>query len=214
MMSRSHMYLVAEITLYIVHLKYVSYENLSLDMANELNNALETLPEGIGPAFVGDSTSLEAYRGSELPDYIAKYIEEATEKTVAKGAGSGMMKPKKKGLSKYLGEKIVKTDNQSIREWYYANVSDIPNQIDKTKSFDEQVKLAFELRNKYKHEARVAMSDVKKAQELEELRPVLSFEELVESKMKRKNMNREEALQDILKTTSKTNPDVNKEFGL
>ena len=28
-------------------------------MANELNNALETLPEGIRPAFVGDSTSLE-----------------------------------------------------------------------------------------------------------------------------------------------------------
>ena len=155
------------------------------------------------------------YTGNtELPGYIAKYIEEAAARPVAKGAGSGIMKPKKEGLSKYLGEKIVKTDNQRVREWYYANVSDIPNQIDKTKSFDEQVKRAFELRNKYKHEARVAMSDVKKAQELEELRPVPSFEELVESKMKRKNMNREEALQDILKTTSKTNPDVNKEFGL
>lgn len=143
-------------------------------------------------------------------EVLNKYFK----KSVAKDVGSGIMKPKKEGLPKYLGEKIVKTDNQSVREWYYANVSDIPNQIDKTKSFDEQVKQAFELRNKYKHEARVAMSDVKKAQELEELKPAPGFEELVESKMKRKNMNREEALQDILKTASKTNPDVNKEFGL
>ena len=144
------------------------------------------------------------------PDYVA-FLD---KKLIAKDAGSGIIKPRKEDLSEYLGKKIVKTDNQSVREWYYANVSDIPNQIDKTKSFDEQVKQAFELRNKYKHEARVAMSDVKKAQELEEIRPAPSFEELVESKMKRKNMTREEALQDILKTASKTNSDVNKEFGL
>ena len=147
---------------------------------------------------------------SSDPDYVA-FLD---KKLIAKDAGSGIIKPRKEDLSEYLGKKIAKTDNQSVREWYYANVSDIPNQIDKTKSFDEQVKQAFELRNKYKHEARVAMSDVKKAQELEEIRPAPSFEELVESKMKRKNMTREEALQDILKTASKTNSDVNKEFGL
>ena len=32
--------------------------------------------------------------------------------------------------------------------------------------------------------------------------------------MKRKNMSRDEALKDILKTASETNKDVNKEFGL
>lgn len=135
------------------------------------------------------------------------------DKSVEKSLDSGTINPKK-DLSKYLGKRITETDNQSVREWYYANVGDIPNQIDRTKSFDEQVKQAFELRNKYKHDARVAMSDVKKAQELEKFRPAPSFEGLVESKMKRKNMTREEALKDILETASKTNPDVNKEFGL
>ena len=47
--------------------KYVSYDKLTLDMANELNHALETLPKDIRPVFVGDSTSLELYRGAKLP---------------------------------------------------------------------------------------------------------------------------------------------------
>lgn len=47
--------------------KYAVYDNLSLDMANELNRALETLPEDIRPVFVGDSASLESYRGAKLP---------------------------------------------------------------------------------------------------------------------------------------------------
>ena len=65
-------------------------------------------------------------------------------------------------LTKYVGESIIKTDNQRVREWYCANVSTIP----------------------------------------------------IESKIRRKNMTREEALKDILETASKTNADVNKEFGL
>lgn len=47
--------------------KYAVYDNLSLDMANELNSALETIPEDIRPVFVGDSASLESYRGAKLP---------------------------------------------------------------------------------------------------------------------------------------------------
>lgn len=119
-----------------------------------------------------------------------------------------------KDLSKYIGKKIKETDNQSVREWYVANVSDIPNQIDKSKPFEEQVHQAYDLRNKYKHEARVAMSDKDTAEILEKKRPVLTFEQLLNSKIERKKMTKDEALEDILKTASKTNKGVNKEFGL
>lgn len=139
--------------------------------------------------------------------------KEKAWKSVVKSSDSGIMKSDK-DLQKYLGKDIVKTDNQSIREWYYANVNDIPNQIDRGKTFEDQVRQAFDLRNKYKHEARMAMSDIAKAKELNETRPAPTFESLVESKMKRKGMTRNEALEDILKTASKTNADVNKEFGL
>lgn len=45
-------------------------------------------------------------------------------------------------------------------------------------------------------------------------RPVLSFEELIDRKMMNKHLSYEEAVRDILETASKTNSDVNKEFGL
>ncbi len=134
--------------------------------------------------------------------------------TIEKSGGSGIIEAEKIDLSKYIGKDIVETDNQHVREWYYANVSDIPNQIDKSLPFIDQVKQAFNLRNKYKYKARVAMSDVETASELERLRPAPEFEELIENKMKRKNLTYQEALEDILQTASKTNPDVNKEFGL
>lgn len=114
----------------------------------------------------------------------------------------------------YIGKPIRKTDNQHVREWYVANVSDIPNQIDKLKSFEEQVHQAFDLRNKYKHEARVAMSDKETAALLEKKRPIKSFVDLLSDKMNRKGLSREAALKDILKTSSTTNKDINKEFNL
>ncbi|MDE7233564.1 MAG: hypothetical protein K2N29_00705 [Ruminiclostridium sp.] len=58
------------------------------------------------------------------------------------------------------------------------------------------------------------MTDLKTAAELEKMRPVKSFDELVAEKMKRKNMTRDEALRDILKTASKTNEEIDDLFGL
>ena len=137
-----------------------------------------------------------------------------TQKPLDNGGGSGIIEETKKNINKYIGQTITQTDNQHIREWYYANVSDIPNQINKNLPLDEQAKQAFELRNKYKHQAREAMTDTETAKMLEKKRPAPTFDELVESKMKRKGMTRQEAIKDILKTASKTNEDVNKEFGL
>lgn len=166
----------------------------------------------------------------DLPSYIRRYfdngewktnsgskvltLDEWYKKLLDNGGGSGIIEETKKNINKYIGQPITQTDNQHIREWYYANVSDIPNQINPNLPLDEQAKQAFELRNKYKHQARAAMTDTKTAEMLEKKRPAPTFDELVESKMKRKGMTREEAIKDILKTASKTNEDVNKEFGL
>jgi uncharacterized protein with gpF-like domain len=132
---------------------------------------------------------------------------------VAKNRTSGIIKSER-NVSNYLGKKIIDTDNKSVREWYIVNVSDIPNRIDKSKPLKEQARQAFGLRNKYKHEARAAMSDELTAKELEKKRPVPTFEELLNDKIKRKGLTEKEALKDILKTASKTNDDVNKKFGL
>lgn len=134
------------------------------------------------------------------------------EKYVAKTKSSDII-----GINKedsYIGREIMKTDNQGIREWYVANVSNIPNMIDKTKSIEEQARQAYELRTKFKHQARVAMSDRETADMLEKKRPPKSFDQLLSEKMERKHMTREEAIEDILRTASKTNEGVNKTFGI
>ena len=58
------------------------------------------------------------------------------------------------------------------------------------------------------------MADEETRKKLDEERPNKTFEELIESKMKRKGMTREEAIQDILETATKSNANVDKELGL
>ena len=113
-----------------------------------------------------------------------------------------------------MDSKITKHDNKSIREWYYEKVRDIPSKIDVSQTIENRARQAFDLRNCYKHEARMAMSDKKTLERLEKKRPLKTFEELVRDKMKRKMLSREEAVIDILVTATKTSEDVNKEFGL
>lgn len=137
-------------------------------------------------------------------DLVSDY--RSIKKFIASSSQNGIIGADKKDLSAYIGEEITKKDSQHIREWYYTNVTDIPNQIDKSQPF--------ELRNKYKHSARAAMSDAETAEFLDRKRPAPSFEELLNSKMERKKLTREEALRDILETASTTNAYINKEFGL
>ena len=118
------------------------------------------------------------------------------------------------GLLRYVGKPIIERDNQHVREWYVANVSDIPNQIDRSNPLIDQAKQAYALRTQYKHVARAAMTDTETAKLLDEERPALTFEELLDRKMRFKGMTKDEAIKDILETASKTNSDVNKEFGL
>lgn len=127
---------------------------------------------------------------------------------------SGTMESEKNQLSRYVGQPIFERDNQHVREWYVANVLNIREAIDSDLPLEDQARQAYEARNRLKRKAREAMSDRESAELLERKRPAPTFEELVNSKMKRKGMSREDAIRDILDTATKTNPDVNKEFGL
>lgn len=104
--------------------------------------------------------------------------------------------------------------NIEIREWYISEAESIYQKVDSSLPVEQQARRAFELRNEIRTKARKLMSDKRTRHLLETSKPILSFEELVKSKMKRKNMTREEAIEDILKTATKTNKEVNKELGL
>ena len=133
---------------------------------------------------------------------------------VEKSLNSGIMSSGGEELKKYIGTPLGKSDNKTVRDWYYANVHNIPNILDVNTSLEDRAREAFELRNKYKRQARVAMSDEKTAAFLDSKFPVPSFESKLEDKMRRKGLSREEALADMIRSASTTNANVDKEFGL
>ena len=57
-------------------------------------------------------------------------------------------------MKRDMNETLRTFDNQSVREWYCMRVHDIPNLIDYAKTPEEQARQAFDLRNKYKRDAR------------------------------------------------------------
>lgn len=104
--------------------------------------------------------------------------------------------------------------DKETRLWYKAHDEKIPSIIDSSLSLEEQARKACELRNTYRTQARELMSNQQARMELDIEAPNKSFDELVESKMKRKGLTREQAIRDIYDTATKTNKKVNKMLGL
>ena len=119
-----------------------------------------------------------------------------------------------KAIENAAKDGIIKLDNVNVRRWYINRVTHIPDSIDVTLPMEKRAYLAFEARNNIRKEARDLMADEKARQKLDSESPNKTFEELIESKMKRKGMTREEAIEDIYKTATKTNESVNKELGI
>lgn len=108
----------------------------------------------------------------------------------------------------------IKLGNDVVREWYVKAVSKIVNRVPASLPLENRAIKAFNARNNLRIKARSMMLDEKTRKMLDEKRPNKTFEELVASKIERKGMTREEAIEDILKTATTTNKDVNREFGI
>ena len=115
-----------------------------------------------------------------------------------------------KMLSGFIGA----LDNVTVRKWYKYHDERIHEQIDEGLPLEEKARIAFELRNEYRRQARELMADTAAREELERKYPNKTFDEMVTEKMRRKNMTREQALEDIYETATKTNEEVNKKLGL
>lgn len=107
-----------------------------------------------------------------------------------------------------------KLSDRAARKWYLAQDSRIPSLIDRSLSIEDQARQAFALRNQNRTNARNLMRDQKKRMELDKLEPNWLFEDLVADKMRRKSLSREQALEDIINSATKTRKSVNKQLGL
>lgn len=158
------------------------------------------------------------YADSDIDEFLAEAFAQAklstTPSPFAKEVLEIVDKHFKKPLTNSSNSVIVQMGNVEVRKWYVDKVSKIADGIDKSLSVEEKARLAFEARNAIRTEARNMMADQATRKLLDREHPNKTFEELVESKMKRKGMTREEAVQDVFETATKTNADINKELGL
>ena len=134
-----------------------------------------------------------------------KSVDNLTEEQYMKAA---------KGLTNNSNGGIMQMDNTTVRKWYLDKVSKIHEGIDPTLPIEKRAKLAFEARNAIRTEARNMMADTATRKILDRDHPNQAFENLVKSKMERKKMTREEAIQDVYDTAIKTNSNINKELGI
>lgn len=111
------------------------------------------------------------------------------------------------GLIRRLGDK-------EVRSWYVVQDKKIPDLIDRTLSLETQARQACDLRNQNRTNARELMKNQEKRKLLDKTDPSKPFEELLQDKMQRKNLSRDETIEDILKTATKTRSSVNKKYGL
>lgn len=131
-----------------------------------------------------------------------------------------------KQLRHQFNEKVINSDYDDIkhlngslsdkvtRQWYVLHDKKIPDMIDRNQSIEDQARQAHALRNQFRTNARDLMLNQDERKWLDKSHPNLTFEEQVDKKMSDKGMTRDEAIQDILKTASKSNKKVNEKFKL
>lgn len=131
-----------------------------------------------------------------------------------------------KQLRHQFNEKVINSDYDDIkhlngslsdkvtRQWYVLHDKKIPDMIDRNQSIEDQARQAHALRNQFRTNARDLMLNQDERKWLDKSHPNLTFEEQVDKKKSDKGMTRDEAIQDILKTASKSNKKVNEKFKL
>lgn len=113
-----------------------------------------------------------------------------------------------------MGGLVGKLSDKETRMWYKMHDERIPDLIDRTQPIETQARKACDLRNENRTAARELMKDQAKRKQLDITDPNKTFEQLLSHKMHDKGLSYDEAVEDILKTATKTRKSVNKMFGL
>ena len=165
-----------------------------------------------------DQAQHQKYRaiyGEDIPKAFADFQELKYNKSEEWGLfKSGKQKRLNSMDFSQMKDLHGKLGDKETRLWYKAKDEAIPKLIDTSRPLKEQAEQAHRMRNENRTAARDLMKDQKKRRELDCDFPNKTFEELMNHKIYDKGMTYEQALEDIVKTSAKTNLQVNKALGL
>ncbi|WP_459129900.1 hypothetical protein [Guggenheimella bovis] len=161
--------------------------------------------------------SFTSYRKGEFDKLDPKLVKAFDEH---KGSSIFIKKGYNKSTKNLNVEDDMKTlQNVPVRKKYHERLDAIrdlyPNPEDIPKSELESIaKEVFNLRNEAKIKTRDEMPDQEQREKLDRDQPLVTFEKLLSDKMQRKNLSKEEALLDIIKTSSKSNKAIDEKLHL
>ncbi len=108
---------------------------------------------------------------------------------------------------------IHSLSNVDARKWYLEQEAKIPDMIDKSLSIEGQAKQAFNLRNKFRTQARELMADRKLAESLYETDPNRTWEEMIQRQID-KGLTDDDIYKEIIASSQRSRKSVNKSLGL
>lgn len=105
--------------------------------------------------------------------------------------------------------------SKNARQWYVKHSNVIPVKVVGIDRPEDRAKQAFDLRNKYRFQAREMMKDLKTRRQLDHDDPInRDFEQFLKAKMSQYRCSRAEAIDKIVGSAAKTRKSVNDKFGL
>ena len=124
----------------------------------------------------------------------------------------------KLGTIEASSNKIVEPQKYSLsnveaRKWYLEQEAKIPDMIDSSLSLEEQAKQAFNLRNKFRTEARELMADRATAESLYKTDPNWSWEKIVQKQVE-KGLSGDDIYKEIIASSQRSRDAVNKSLGV
>ena len=115
--------------------------------------------------------------------------------------------------NKFVETQKYSLSNVEARKWYLEQEAKIPDMIDSSLSLEEQAKQAFNLRNKFRTEARELMADRATAESLYKTDPNWSWEKIVQKQVE-KGLSGDDIYKEIIASSQRSRDAVNKSLGV
>lgn len=165
-----------------------------------------------------DRKQYEKYRAimpDKVPESFAKFQDlkyNNSEKwnEIKSGKQDALNQRDFKDMSSLVG----KLGDKEARLWYKAKMNEIPEKINTNQALELQAREAHTMRNDVRTQTRELMADQEQRRHLDATRPNKSFEEILRHKIEDKHLTKEQAISDIIKTSTKTNKQVDDRLGL
>ena len=115
--------------------------------------------------------------------------------------------------NKFVETQKYSLSNVEARKWYLEQEAKIPDMIDSSLSLEEQAKQAFNLRNKFRTEARELMADRATAESLYKTDPNWSWEKIFQKQVE-KGLSGDDIYKEIIASSQRSRDAVNKSLGV